>query len=410
MERVGSNLHRAPYSSIYTKPAIETIPDTLSMDISDELKSRVKQVIFVALLYLVTNESEYPFESFRNTVWKTDSEYADACVAGIIRFARLFKKRKWLSPNHAENHEENREFLEQVEILAEQVSANEIEIDLKNLTFATCSSHYLGFAVQIIQFDTDNADYHKFLYQLFHLHIEWNNVRHPRRQSEDLNYETQRELQDYIAKFVLLQKNDIGQIFFADILDTIFVHSDSVTHDSVKYVEEILEYMLIKQDSLQSESFWNLWEILAERIRQSDRKRYVSYLLLSHRWWNANADNWKPLQNKSLTMRRMVIEFGKYDFKATLQLLSGIGTEVLMPDGLNWLRMVLQTIENPTQELIDSDVFFYSEKLIQRTYYKYLREVKRDHQLQQSLLVILDLLVDVGSSLAFIVRERLIIA
>ncbi len=107
-------------------------------------------------------------------------------------------------------------------------------------------------------------------------------------------------------------------------------------------------------------------------------------------------------------MRRLVTEFGQYDLKAVMRLLSGIGMEALMPHGLNWLGTVLESVENPRSELADSDVFIYSEKLIRRTYYKYLREIKRDRQLQQNMLFLLDLLVDIGSSLAFIVRERLI--
>jgi len=408
MVRAIGNIHGAPYSSLHIKPAIETIPDVLSLDIDDEIKQDVKQVIFFALLHLVTNESEYPFEAFRNSVWKIDSGYADACVAGMVQYARLLKKRKWFPPDSEEARQERETFLRQEEILAEQVAANGITIDSTDLSFDTHSSHYLSFAIQTIPFDTENTDYLNLLRQLFQIHIEWHKKKRQSQNREDLHYKAQLELKRYVANFVLLQNEQVAKNFFADVLDSIFAHPDNVTYDSVKYVADILEWMIVEQDTLQSESFWSVWEILEDRIRKSDPKRYVSYLLLSHGWWNSKADSWKPLQNKSLVMRRLVIEFGKYDIKAVMKLLSGIGMEALMPHGLNWLRIVLEDVENPKRELADSDVFFYSEKLIQRTYYKYLREIKRDRQLQQSLLIFLDLLVDVGSSLAFIVRERLI--
>jgi len=410
MERVSGNIHHAPYSSMYLKFAVETIPETLSLDIDDELKLSVKQVIFVALLYLVTNESEYPFEAFRNTVWKIDSDYADACVAGMIQYARMFKQRKWFTPNSSKAEEERKTFLERVQVLAKQVAANEISIDLVNLSFDTCASYFLSFAIEIVPFNLNNTSYHNLLHQLFHLHIAWNNISRRERHQEELSFEAQRELQRYIAKFLLFQDKDIGKTFFANILDSIFDDRENVSHESIKYVAEILEWMIVGQDLLQSESFWDIWVILEDRIRKSDRKHYVSYLFLSHRYWNSKADSWKPLQNKSLIVRRLVVEFGQYDLKAVLKLLSGIGTKELMPNGLNWLQSVLANVEDAKQELVDSNVFFYAEKLVQRTYYRYLREIKRDHQLQQSLLVLLDLMVDSGSSLAFIVRERLITA
>lgn len=408
MQRVVGNIHRAPYSSLHIKPAIETIPEVLNLSIDDETKQDVKQVIFLALLHLVTNESEYPFEAFRNSMWQIDSEYADACVAGLIQYALLLKKRKWFSPESREAQKEREKLLRQEEALAKQVAANEITIDLANLSLDTHSGFYLNFAIQIVPFNTENNDYINFLRQLFHLHIEWNNLARQRQQRNKLDYRVQHDLRKYIARFLLLQNRQVATTFFADILDRVLVPSNKATYESIKYVADILEQIIIEQDTLQTESFWGLWEILEGQIRKDDRKRYVSYLLLSHQWWTSEADNWKPLQNKSLVMRRLVTEFGQYDLKAVMRLLSGIGMEALMPHGLNWLRIVFEYIEHPKSELTDSGVFLYSEKLIRRTYYKHLREIKRDHQLQQSFLFLLDMLVDVGSSLAFIVRERLI--
>lgn len=414
MQRVAGNIQRAPFSTLHVKPAIETIPEILSLNIDNDIKQEVKQVIFYALLHLVTHESEYPFEAFRNFIWKIDSVYGDACVAGLIQYAQRLKKRKWFPPESKEAQKERETLLRWEEALAKQVAANDITIDLTDLSLDTHSSHYLNFAIQIIPFDTQNDNYLNLLHQLFYLHIQWNNYdRQRQRRSQghrrnELDYSTQHDLRKYIAQFLLLQNQQVANTFFSDILASIFTPPDQISYESVKYIADILEWIILKQDTLQTESFWELWEILESQIRKSDQKRYVSYLLLSHQWWTSEADNWKPLQNKSLVMRRLVTEFGQYDLKAVMRLLSGIGMEALMPHGLNWLRIVLESIENPKSELADSSVFMYSEKLIRRTYYKYLREIKREHQLQQSMLFLLDLLVDSGSSLAFIVRERLI--
>lgn len=413
VQRVADNINHTSYSSLYVEPAIETIPEILSLNVDNEIKEEIKQVIFFALLHLVTNESDYQLEAFRNFIWKIDPVYGDACVAGLIQYAQRIKKRKWFPSESKEALKERETLLRWEEALAIQVAANDITIDLTGLSLDTHSGHYLNCAIQIIPFDTKNDNYVNLLRQLFYLHIQWNNDdRHRQQRSQgyqlnELDYRTQNDLRNYIAQFLLLQNQQIAKTFFADILESIFTPSNKRSYESVKYVADILEWIIVKQDTLQTESFWGLWEILEDQIRKADQKRYISYLFLSHRW-RAEADNWKPLQNKSLIMRRLVTEFGQYDLKAVMQLLSGIGMEALMPHGLNWLRIVLDSVESPRSELADSSAFLYSEKLIRRTYYKYLREIKRDRQLQQSLLFLLDLLVDSGSSLAFIVRERLI--
>ncbi len=203
MQRVVDNIHGAPYSSLYIKPAIETIPEILSLDIDDEIKQGVKEVIFFALLHLVTNETEYPFEAFRESIWKIDSVYADACVGGLIQFAQLLKQRKRFPPESEEAQKEREKLLHQEEVLAKQVATTEISIDLSDLSLDSHSSHFMNFAIQIIPFDTENDNYINFLRQLFYLHVEWNNYdrqrqrrSHGYRQNE-LDYRVQNDLRKY---------------------------------------------------------------------------------------------------------------------------------------------------------------------------------------------------------------------
>ena len=91
-----------------------------------------------------------------------------------------------------------------------------------------------------------------------------------------------------------------------------------------------------------------------------------------------------------------------------IPLLSGIGTKSLLPDGMVWLDAAFASSPDSIQELTDSDTFFYSEKLIQRVYNLYLRDVKSNSEIKRSFLFFLDTMVNAGSSLAFIIRERVV--
>jgi hypothetical protein len=99
---------------------------------------------------------------------------------------------------------------------------------------------------------------------------------------------------------------------------------------------------------------------------------------------------------------------GNNDIRSVVRLLSGIGTTVLLPDGIIWLKDVIDNTPDPLVELSESNALFYSERLIQKVYYRHLNEIKAHQELRESYLHFLDIMINLGSSLAFIIRERVI--
>jgi len=181
----------------------------------------------------------------------------------------------------------------------------------------------------------------------------------------------------------------------------------NIDHNAYEFVDKIIEQLIIEQEKLNSNIFWGLIGTLEEQTRKSQNYRYINYLFLSIPWWSSTADDWAPLKNKKFYYRDLIKNLGVHDIKSVMRLLSGIGTKVLLPEGIIWLENTLTNSPKRFQELNDSDTFFYSERLIQRVYNLHRNDVKSIPELRKSYLSLLDNLINFGSSLAFIIRERI---
>jgi len=182
----------------------------------------------------------------------------------------------------------------------------------------------------------------------------------------------------------------------------------NIDHNAYEFVDKTLEKIVLEQDKLNSPVFWDLIKVLENKTTATQNYRYVNYLFLSIPWWNSTAEDWLPLKNKKLYYRDLIRNLGHHDIKSVVKLLSGIGAKTLLPDGVIWLTDALVHSPEFIQELNDSDTFFYAEKLIQRVYDLHRKNVKTIPELRKSYLFLLDNLINFGSSLAFIIRERII--
>ncbi|MBN1876728.1 MAG: NACHT domain-containing protein [Anaerolineae bacterium] len=413
-QRIIDNIRSASWSpsTMFIKSAVQALPLMLDLNIPDEIRREVKELIFMALLHLVMHEMEYPFESIRNSLWEIDRDFADSCLAGMIEFAKIHKIRRRLSfPPSGEKYEGiwEESFQEEME-LASLVCQNQLEFDITSLSFETHSHWFLGFAIQIIPYNTTNELYKTFIYQMFALLFQiFDETTEPTRRDTSDFIQTHLDYKYYLARFLLNQPPEEAQVFFKTILDHVFfIKSKSIRHEGIEFVSGILERIIIEEDTVHSENFWPLWEVLESEIRQTGKSLFISHLFLSSRWWISEAKDWPPLVNRELYLKKIITELGHTDIKSVTKLLAGIGAERLLPDGVVWLKHALTNVPDPLNALNDSDTFLYCEKLVRRAYYKNLRDIKADTVLRESLLYLLDALVNLGSSIAFIIRERVI--
>jgi hypothetical protein len=395
-------------SVIFIEPVIATLPYLLLLNLNDEIKTGTKNAIFLSLIHL-PNEKPFPFDDLRSSLWAIDETFAKSCLAGLLEYAKTYKQGRHYYNDNETSKKELEKFRKQEFELVEKVCKGEIATDISSLSFKTHSHWYLGYATQIIPPNTHDMFFRDYIKIFFDNLFQILRYRDHKEQDYSNYIDTEHKFRDYLALFLLQQENSYSQQFFSYILDQVLgTKGQNIDHNAYEFVDKTIEQMLILQDGLNTSSFWELIWVLENKIKETQDFRYIRYLFLSMPWWESDAEDWLPLRNKKVYYGDIIKTLGIHDVKSVIKLLSGIGAKILLPDGIIWLKGIIESSPEYIGKLSDSDSFIYTEKLIRRVYNLHRRMVKATPELRMSFLFILDHMINAGSSLAFIIRERII--
>lgn len=396
-------------STINLDTAIKTLPLILKFDLKEKFKNKAKKIIFFSLLHLIRHEKEYPFEAYRKQLWDVDYEFTKSCWLGMIKYAKFHQQRD--SYRHFDEEKQKIIFekrRKKEEKLFADVSNNELKIDLEDISFKIHSHWFLVFSTLLLPFSTTDCAHRKFIIKVCRLFYNMFN-------DEDCSYtnsghhKTSLEYQSYLAEFLLRQKKNEAKKMFEKILNMIFENNDSnLNNDAIDFIDKILEQIIWTQDKVQSNNFWALWRVLELKIRNSQNKNFISYLFLSMRWWNSQAKNWESLKGKKMYMKNLIINLGHYDIESVIKLLSGIGAETLLPEGIIWLKIALEETYLPKKELKKDTIYSNCEKLCEIAYNKHFKSIKENKKLKENYLYVLNKMIDLNNSVAFKIREEII--
>lgn len=162
--------------------------------------------------------------------------------------------------------------------------------------------------------------------------------------------------------------------------------------------------------SQQQTNFWNLWEVLFDLIPSDGTHPLIQKLLLDIRYllWdyqgNPNENNWSVLNGKKEFYKKIVLEKGKSNASSVINVFSTIGGKEFLPEGISWLADVFKS--NPTTSLSLTSVS--SDRMIKRLFYNHISKIKNDKKLIDDYIWILNRMVDLGSSEAYLFRENVI--
>ena len=110
------------------------------------------------------------------------------------------------------------------------------------------------------------------------------------------------------------------------------------------------------------------------------------------------------MENKKDFYKKMVLELGQNNTKAIINLFSTVGEKTFLPDGISWLVSILK--ENSSEVInLNSPS---GERLIKRLFYNHILKIKNSKQLIIDYLWILNNMIDMGSSEAYLFRENVI--
>jgi hypothetical protein len=181
-------------------------------------------------------------------------------------------------------------------------------------------------------------------------------------------------------------------------------------------VGRIIEGLTIEEDKKHTKNhYWSLWKLFAKEV-----KRAPWLLQLDHRYptghevltaillasnWKEDARTWRSLEGHFHLVDQLFTELPLVPIVLDdyLRFLYYVG-ELALPHAFSLVADALKS-EKSTVAFKDSNTIFLLEDLLQRYVYGRPAELKKEPQLRNSVIFLLDSLVESGSSAAFRMRD-----
>lgn len=236
----------------------------------------------------------------------------------------------------------------------------------------------------------------------------WNREHNCSPGRHDRNFHREQAIADLIQQFVMRASDADAEQVLQPILDAVDRHP--------REVHSVIQGFTSSEDSNpNTQHYWFLWNLFAERVK---RAKWLAHLDREHpqggevlstifltAWWKDNVRHWRSLVGHAHNVDALFdalppvwIVLDSY-----VRFLYHIG-ERSMPAAFVRVANALRR-GNPADMLRESNTIFMLEVLLQRHVYARPLELKRDPELRDTILYVLDMLVESGSSAAFRMRD-----
>lgn len=400
--------------SIYDNDAIYGILPFLYQFETELTRKQYQEIKALIFLYLrdlnsqMDTDIKHLYTRYKNELWDIDCKFASSCFGGLINYAK-FNKR---FPKHKQLSE--REIMalrsEEGEIL-NQIEQNTFSINFNEINYNDYSHWDLQKAIEIFPTNKIFSFSYEFLEAL--LTEQLVSYTYERNNYNSVEYyEIGNKIKNILAEFLL--ENEVtenSKKLFSKIIE--FEKKEDLYYKSYGGVDDFL-FNCIQEfycyvDSNQKEkvltNFWIYWNILFENIKDRNNLHFNKEFLFYLGFWKQEANDCYMLKTNSFHFVQQISVLTKIDIEALLQLLSGIGFEKLVPQGIR--PLVKQMKENSL--IIKGNSYYYAEKLMMRCFNHRMKAIKESGLYITDFFFLLDTMINLGSSKAYYIRENIIL-
>ena len=413
-DRFDSDKHDLSISIYDNHSVYSTLPKLLNFKYRLKVQqlNEIKALIFFFLRDLnkeLDIDLTHLYESFRKFVWVADYQYAYNCFIGIILYAEFFKKY----PRHNRFSDEEIKIIENEENeILNFIQNNKNFYELTNLSYSKYSHWELEKAVNIFPIYEEFDFSYLFLELIFCAHIESYSSGKRKYSSVDyhqIGFTIRETIIDYMFEIPF---NDNTKNFFEFIINTGINFKPEKHRDDkvIEYIKKLIEWFYYKVDSNPDSkkmlnNLWFFWNVLYLKTKEGAKLFNQEYLFYGN--WRSEADNWFVLNGDYISNAylRKIENLDYINVEALLQLLSGIGLQDLMPQGI---KILTKHLKSNVKQLLNVN-YYYGEKLIMRCFRGKIKQIKEDESLLNEFLWFLNVMINLGSSKGYYIREMLIL-
>ncbi len=400
------------------RPCASVISLLIGKSLSKTQRLRVEQTFATALTHSNEEVRWYAVWGIANQLWSIDRELAMRCVNALASEATLVDQARGIEVKRP--YDERRQI---DAILADAASAVRQRfwhtrgiaedayrsLNTKQWFGAEANVRILAILSRV---STEPVAIESFT-RAAHTLVEWWDSDDDRRRSRDgahreRNHETESAVYELLRSFVMRTSKNAPITILQAVLDAVDRHPGEIHW----FVQGLIG---VEDREPNTNQFWLVWELFADRVRRAKwlaqlddehptGDQMVSAIFLGT-WWKEEVRHWRSLEGhqhrvhilfKNLPPCSVVLD-------GYVRFLYHIGQQSL-PEAFVQIAERLQS--GDTQWMLRrTNTVFMLEVLLQRHVYSRPLELKQSPALRDAVLVLLDLLVESGSSAAFRMRD-----
>ena len=392
------------------RPCAWVMPILLGKSISERQRARVRQAFVIALTHVTDEVRLCAASGIGQYLWTNDRDLVLRSVNAIATEAIIVQRE--INVDSKLVYSDRRDFDEIRRQAAPKVRQRfyklEGVVDDAHLEFDPTWGYGVNANRQILvilgQAPNEPTAIAAFA-RLAHTLLEWWNPTAENRQDRD--YHLEAEVQGLLPEFLLQTPISAATQILQPILDSIDRHPREVPG---------LVFRLISVEDRQRNTlqFWSLWKQFAERVQgarwlagldeHSTGHEMISALFLET-FWNDNVRHWPSLEGNAHHIHRLFesLPLSSKVLGAYVSFLYQVG-EKSLPDAFIRIAQRLQQADSSQLEL-EGNTVFCLETLLLRYVYRQPLKLKRKPKLREAVIILLDFLIENGSSSAFRLRD-----
>jgi len=340
----------------------------------------------------------------------------------LIKYSEYKKANPYFNDYHDQEKLKESKLKEEA-FIEEQSAIADISIDISTLDLKNNEGYLLARAFVITPYSSDEnifSDFIKHFIPLLteDLKLEENYSYNRSRDERQIQFQGISDAQFYIRDLLLYADTSLSKVVLDLILNPLYSTEFNVRrgrNDLFEFSSKNLEYVIYRLDNIIADStdevlnkklidnFWSLWEYLFEKIKGSGKLFFTKTLFLDIEW-KKESSHWKVLENKKEFYHQMIKGLGATRSQSIVNLFSTAGEQTFLPEGISWLVDIYKADINATASLILPS----AERMIERLFYNHISKIKKNKNLIEDYLWILNRMVDLGSSEAYLFRENVI--
>ena len=396
-----------------------------NVDNEEDKNGIIATMIYMLFAPFHDHEFDKIIRYFREVFFKQFPNEAKRVWLGLIMYSN-FKKA---NPNFYGNQDE-KSLKKENDFVQEIASNKNLKLDLAEISLEKSEGYLLARAFVITPYDTADKDFTYFINHILPIVIgdltkEEDFSYNRGRESRQFHHESISDIEQYLANLFLGANFDFSKSVLTTLVNSLSKNTQRQRFgrdDLFQFVNTTLDYFVLKlydngnskidqtKYSQQQTNFWNLWEVLFDLIPSDGTHPLIQKLLLDIRYllWdyqdNPNESDWSVLNGKKEFYKKVFLEKGKNNASSVINVFSTIGGKEFLPEGISWLSGLFKSNNIASLSLTSVS----SERMIKRLFYNHISKIKNDKTLIDDYVWILNRMVDLGSSEAYLFRENVI--